>query len=137
MKHIYLLLFMLIPMAGMAQESVSQDTTLYVNGRKILIKEKEGKIKVKLYEQSSRGDTIENDQIFEGIYTDGQTTERRTAFTMPFVKRKNYYRFEPQLPGSIWDTHGSPTVSISTLRTDWTSMQISLGKLVLTCFKVP
>lgn len=136
MKHIYLLLFMLIPMAGMAQESVSQDTTLYVNGRKILIKEKEGKIKVKLYEQSSRGDTIENDQIFEGIYTDGQTTERRTAFTMPFVKRKNYYRFEPHI-ASIWDTHGSPTVSISTLRTDWTSMQISLGKLVLTCFKVP
>lgn len=137
MKHIYLLLFMLIPMAGMAQESVSQDTTLYVNGRKILIKEKEGKIKVKLYEQSSRGDTIENDQIFEGIYTDGQTTERRTAFTMPFVKRKNYYRLNRILPGSIWDTHGSPTVSISTLRTDWTSMQISLGKLVLTCFKVP
>lgn len=99
MKHIYLLLFMLIPMAGMAQESVSQDTTLYVNGRKILIKEKEGKIKVKLYEQSSRGDTIENDQIFEGIYTDGQTTERRTAFTMPFVKRKNYYRFEPHIAG--------------------------------------
>ena len=71
MKHIYLLLFMLIPMAGMAQEGISQDTTLYVNGRKILIKENEGKIKVKLYEQSSHGDTIENDQIFEGIYTDG------------------------------------------------------------------
>ena len=75
MKHIYLLLFMLIPMAGMAQEGISQDTTLYVNGRKILIKENEGKIKVKLYEQSSHGDTIENDQIFEGIYTDGQKKE--------------------------------------------------------------
>ena len=44
MKHIYLLLFMLIPMTGMAQEGISQDTTLYVNGRKILIKENEGKI---------------------------------------------------------------------------------------------
>lgn len=137
MKHIYLLLFMLIPMAGMAQESVSQDTTLYVNGRKILIKEKEGKIKVKLYEQSSRGDTIENDQIFEGIYTDGQTTERRTAFTMPLSRERTITGLNRILPGSIWDTHGSPTVSISTLRTDWTSMQISLGKLVLTCFKVP
>ncbi len=41
MKHIYLLLFMLIPMTGMAQEGISQDTTLYVNGRKILIKENE------------------------------------------------------------------------------------------------
>lgn len=27
MKHIYLLLFMLIPMTGMAQEGISQDTT--------------------------------------------------------------------------------------------------------------
>ena len=99
MKHIYLLLFMLIPMTGMAQEGISQDTTLYVNGRKILIKENEGKIKVKLYEQSSHGDTIENDQIFEGIYTDGQTTERRTAFTVPFVKRKNHYRFDPHIAG--------------------------------------
>ena len=53
MKHIYLLLFMLIPMTGMAQEGISQDTTLYVNGRKILIKENEGKIKVKLYERTN------------------------------------------------------------------------------------
>ena len=49
MKHFYLLLFMLIPMAVRAQEGIAQDTTLYVNGRKILIKENEGKIKVKLY----------------------------------------------------------------------------------------
>ena len=44
MKHIYLLLFMLIPMTGMAQEGISQDTTLYVNGRKILIKENGGNL---------------------------------------------------------------------------------------------
>ena len=117
MKHIYLLLFMLIPMTGMAQEGISQDTTLYVNGRKILIKENEGKIKVKLYEQSSHGDTIENDQIFEGIYTDGQTTERRTAFTVPFVKR-TIIGSTRILPDSIWDTHGSLTASTSILRTD-------------------
>lgn len=118
MKHIYLLLFMLIPMAGMAQEGISQDTTLYVNGRKILIKENEGKIKVKLYEQSSHGDTIENDQIFEGIYTDGQTTERRTAFTVPFVKERTIIGSTRILPDSIWDTHGSLTASTSILRTD-------------------
>ena len=49
MKHIYLLLFMLIPMTGMAQEGNTQDTTLYVNGRKIIIKENEGKINLKHY----------------------------------------------------------------------------------------
>lgn len=43
----------------------------YVNGCKILIKENEGKIKVKFYEQFLYGDMIENDQIFEGIYMDG------------------------------------------------------------------
>lgn len=37
-----------------------QDTTLYVNGRKIVIKEQGDKIKVKLYERASGGDTITN-----------------------------------------------------------------------------
>lgn len=138
MKHIYLLLFMLIPMAGMAQESVSQDTTLYVNGRKILIKEKEGKIKVKLYEQSSRGDTIENSIRYskESIRTDKQPNAAQHSPCL-LLRERTIIGLNRILPGSIWDTHGSPTVSISTLRTDWTSMQISLGKLVLTCFKVP
>ena len=105
MKHIYLLLFMLIPMAGMAQEGISQDTTLYVNGRKILIKENEGKIKVKLYEQSSHGDTIENDQIFEGIYTDGQTTERRTAFTRPLRQKKEPLSVRPAYCRILYGIH--------------------------------
>ena len=45
---------MIAPMSGMAQnESTPQDTTLYVNGRKIVIKEQGDKIKVKLYESAS------------------------------------------------------------------------------------
>lgn len=100
MKHILLLLFLLVSATTMAQEeTISQDTTLFVNGRKIVIKEKEGKIKVKLYEQSAPGDTIENDQIFEGVYKDGQSTERRTAFSVPFMKKKNLNKFEPHIAG--------------------------------------
>ncbi|WP_455592611.1 hypothetical protein [Bacteroides sp.] len=102
MKHIILALLMLAPLTGIAQENetiVSQDTTLYVNGRKIVIKENDNKIKVKLYEQSSQGDTIENDQIFEGIYSDGQTTERRTVFNVPFMKKKTYNKFNPHVAG--------------------------------------
>lgn len=118
MKHIYLLLFMLIPMTGMAQEGISQDTTLYVNGRKILIKENEGKIKVKLYEQSSHGDTIENDQILrESIRTDKLPNAARHS-PSPSSKERTIIGSTRILPDSIWDTHGSLTASTSILRTD-------------------
>ncbi|MDR2858915.1 MAG: hypothetical protein LBV64_00775 [Mediterranea sp.] len=88
MKRIILLLFILIPIISIAQESNSQDTTIYVGNRKLVVKEKEGKIKVKLYEQSTNGDMVENDQIFEGVYMNGQTTERRLSLTIPFTKKK-------------------------------------------------
>ena len=53
MKKLLLLWLMIAPMSGMAQnESTPQDTTLYVNGRKIVIKEQGDKIKVKLYESA-------------------------------------------------------------------------------------
>ena len=79
MKKLLLLWLMMAPMSGMAQnESTPQDTTLYVNGRKIVIKEQGDKIKVKLYERASGGDTITNAQIFEGVYLNGQSTESRT-----------------------------------------------------------
>ena len=76
-------------MSGMAQnESTPQDTTLYVNGRKIVIKEQGDKIKVKLYESASGGDTITNAQIFEGVYLNGQSTESRTVLSaLPFSKK--------------------------------------------------
>lgn len=100
MKKLLLLCLLLIPVAGIAQENTAKDTTLYVNGRKISIKEGNGKIKVKLYEQSSHGDTIENDQIFEGVYMDGQSTERRFELAVPFSKsKKSYGHFDPHYAG--------------------------------------
>ena len=99
MKQLILLLMMLVTVTGYAQERAPQDTTLLLNGRKIVINEREGKIKVKLFEESSRGDTIENDQIFEGVYMDGQSTERRISLTVPFAKKRHPYRFEPHIAG--------------------------------------
>lgn len=69
-------------------ESTPQDTTLYVNGRKIVIKEQGDKIKVKLYESASGGDTITNAQIFEGVYLNGQSTESRTVLSALPSRRK-------------------------------------------------
>ena len=98
MKKLLLLWLMIAPMSGMAQnESTPQDTTLYVNGRKIVIKEQGDKIKVKLYESASGGDTITNAQIFEGVYLNGQSTESRTVLSaLPFSKKNNKRnRFDP------------------------------------------
>lgn len=90
MKKLLLLWLMIAPMSGMAQnESTPQDTTLYVNGRKIVIKEQGDKIKVKLYESASGGDTITNAQIFEGVYLNGQSTESRTVLSaLPLLEEK-------------------------------------------------
>ncbi|WP_148335701.1 hypothetical protein [Bacteroides neonati] len=89
MKQLIVLLGILVSLTGYAQENARQDTTLLLNGRKIVIKERDGKVKVKLFEESSRGDTIENDQIFEGVYMDGQSTERRISLTVPFTKKRS------------------------------------------------
>ena len=60
MKRIFFLFLIMTSMTVVAQESIPQDTTLYLNGRKIIIKEHDGKIKVKMYEAKADNDTIEN-----------------------------------------------------------------------------
>lgn len=102
MKQIIVVLMLLLPLTGSAQEeNTKSETTVYADGQKITVIKKEGKIKVKVYEQTSVGDTIENDQIFEGVYMNGQSTERRMGLSMPFTKKskdKNY-RFSPHAAG--------------------------------------
>lgn len=94
MKRIITLLLILAPIACMA-ENATQDTTFHVGNRKYVIKETEDNIRVKIYEKNSKGETIENDQIFEGVYKDGKSTERRISLTIPFVtkekKRRGYF----------------------------------------------
>jgi len=79
MKQFILLAFLAFPAFLMAAETAPSDTTIYVNGKKLVIKENDEKIKIKVYEQTAKGDTIENDQIFEGIYRDGKSSERRMS----------------------------------------------------------
>ncbi len=100
MRKIMFSLLLLLPLALIAQET-TKESTVYVDGQKIVVKRSSNKIKVKVYEETVKGDTIENDQIFEGVYLDGQSTERRIAMTIPFVtkKPKSRYRFEPHVAG--------------------------------------
>lgn len=99
MKQLILLLMLLTPIAGMAQDTASKDTTLLINSRKIVIKENDGKVKVKLYEKIAEGDTIENDQIFEGVYMNGQSTERRVSLSVPFTKKRSTHNFKSHTAG--------------------------------------
>ncbi|MDD3037580.1 hypothetical protein [Bacteroides sp.] len=104
MKHLLLLLLLIAPMSIIAQQKNNpQDTTLYLNGRKIVVKEQGDKIKVKLYEKSSGKDSLmSNIQIFEGVYLNGKSMENRTILdALPFTKRKkrNINNFAPHLSG--------------------------------------
>lgn len=119
MKKLLLLWLMIAPMSGMAQnESTPQDTTLYVNGRKIVIKEQGDKIKVKLYESASSGDTITNAQIFEGVYLNGQSTESRTVLSaLPSPKRTTRKTDSNLMPAdSISATPDCPTTFSHSIR---------------------
>lgn len=102
MKRLLIIGLMMLPVIAHAYQSTSQDTTIYVGNRKLELKEGEGKIKVKLYEEVTYGDTIRNEQIFEGVYLDGQSSEQRFSMSIPFVKKeknRQYYCFEPHYAG--------------------------------------
>lgn len=91
MKNLLFLLLLMVPMSLPAQnENTSQDTIFYAKGRKIVIKEQGNKIKVKLYEKSSNGDSlVSNTQIFEGVYLNGRSTENRTILdALPFSNKR-------------------------------------------------
>lgn len=104
MKQIVILLFLFVPVICIAQESLTQDTVLYVGNRKYVVKETDDNIKVRIYEQVSQGDTIENDQVFEGVYKNGKSTERRISLSIPFLKKKyskdkKSYHFDEHVAG--------------------------------------
>lgn len=101
MKHVILAALFLLSCTGIAAQRAAQDTTLLVNGQKIVIKQGDGKMKVKIYESTSEGNTIENEQIFEGVYLNGQSTEKRTILDgLPFnLKKKGRNNFDPHASG--------------------------------------
>ncbi len=103
MKRIIFLLLAVIPaMLITAQETIPQDTTLFIGNRKFVVKENDGKLRVKVFEEIYSGDTIRNDQIFEGIYRDGQSSEQRFSVSVPFMNRqksRNKHYFDPHSSG--------------------------------------
>lgn len=104
MKKIIFALLLGLPTLTMAEGITPSDTTIYVKGKKIVIKEDNEKIKVKLYEQTSKGDTIENTQLFEGIYRDGRSSERRmsTGINIPIPRLSSKYTDSNRVRDPHW-----------------------------------
>lgn len=103
MKRIITLLLILAPLAAIAQEATNRDTVIIVGNRKLEVTDSDGKVRVKIFETMSDGSVIRNDQIFEGVYRDGYSSEQRFNVSVPFVKKKNRNKekryIEPHVAG--------------------------------------
>lgn len=60
-----------------AQEKLATDTVLATGNKRIEVKERGDRLKVKVYELTSDGDSVESELVFEGHYRDGKTHEQR------------------------------------------------------------
>ena len=70
------------------------DTTILLNNKRIDILETEDRLKVKVYELTADGDSVESEKIFEGIYKDGKSYETRRhmkSITIPVPNWNNDY----------------------------------------------
>lgn len=56
---------------------LSPDTIIHIDGKHVKIKEANDRMTVKVFEVSLNSDTIYRDQVFEGVYKDGKSSERR------------------------------------------------------------
>lgn len=62
---------------AVAIESLSSDTLFILDGKRIEVKDNGDRMKVKVYEQTETGDSIDSELVFEGHYRHGQNYERR------------------------------------------------------------
>jgi uncharacterized protein YlzI (FlbEa/FlbD family) len=88
MKKILWIVGILIPLGLWARgvETVAPDTTLYVEGKKIVVKDSDDRLKVRVYDISSDDGLYEDELVFEGHYKDGRSYEKRKyskAITIP------------------------------------------------------
>ncbi|MDH6534286.1 PorT family protein [Parabacteroides sp. 52] len=96
MKKVLCLIAICIPMGLLATEThtIVPDTTLYMEGKKIQIKEGEDRMKVRVYDLPSNGEEQEQELVFEGHYKGGQSYERRKhgkSITIPLPYRNRSF----------------------------------------------
>lgn len=90
MRKLMLFIATLLPLGAVASEVqlLPADTTIRVDGKHIVIKESDDRLKVKVFEVVEENDTVYNEQTFEGIYKNGVSHERRfrNSITIPLPK---------------------------------------------------
>lgn len=80
MKKLLPILAACLPLMGTWARDVEpelQDTIIIVNEKRIEMKESGDRMKVKVYELTAKGDSIEDELVFEGHYRNGNSYENR------------------------------------------------------------
>lgn len=79
MKKILLLIAVLLPVSLFAAQinPILPDTTIFVEGKKIELRDADDRVKVRVYDIKPDSTYQEDELVFEGHYRDGQHYERR------------------------------------------------------------
>ncbi|MDR0974018.1 MAG: PorT family protein [Prevotellaceae bacterium] len=104
----YLFLLFWLPAVLSAQTTTD---TLTVNDRQVIITENSDRIRVKIYQRDANGDMVRNEQVFEGVYLNGQSLEQRFTVSLPFQKRerdakRRTFRYNAHTAGLYLGTTG-------------------------------
>lgn len=104
MKRIILVCAMFLPLMGsMAQETVTEtriETTVNTSGDSIIIRKGKGNVKIKVYEETTDGNTKHEEKLFEGVYLTRVDSDRPSILdALPFAPKSRKNRFEPHSGG--------------------------------------
>lgn len=99
MKRLLLMVIAFIPVFGLMAagvEPMSADTVIKLEDKSIEVTDNGDRMKVKVFEFTGEGDSIDSELVFEGHYRGGQSYERRKH-----IKSIN-------IPFPTWDKHFDP-----------------------------
>lgn len=105
MKRLLLIMAACIPTFGLMATGVEMmptDTIIKLENRSIEVSDNGDRMKVKVYEYTEEGDSIENEQVFEGHYRNGQSYERRKhikSIHIPVPTWEKHKKFDPHWAG--------------------------------------
>ena len=80
MKRLLLIMAFCLPLMGLpvaGVEPIPADTIITLDKKRIEVKDNGDRMKVRVYELTEEGDSIDDEMVFEGHYRDGQSYERR------------------------------------------------------------
>ena len=114
MKRFLLIIAACFPAIGLLAadvEPMPADTVIRLENKRIVVKDNGERMKVKVYELTEEGDSIDREMIFEGHYRDGQSYERRRSISRSLLGTKILIRTGQ---ASAWASPTSPVVTGST-----------------------